>query len=240
MKTNAKLLLTIFIAVLLVSISVFAVNAGDENIWTDQWNYYPEQTVPIHGEYFAEGTYAIPVQRPDGTFVTGDGTFTTGFDNITSATDGTFTYNYQLDGILGIYTVKVYNSPWSGDWTETPLASTTFQDAPPQVDLTQLANGRADDPATTQEWIKGNVNPNKAHYMEGYSIPYRGVMSNLPWNTPIWVEFGYDTLKNDKHALDYLTHYNNINDPSHYLVFGHNPEEILPTFDIPELNPAVY
>ncbi|MEM2738887.1 MAG: hypothetical protein QXK93_07880 [Candidatus Bathyarchaeia archaeon] len=57
----------------------------------------------------------------------GDGT-TPGWDTIQTDADGCFTYQYKLDGIEGLYEVRVYNSPWSGQLTETPLATATFTD----------------------------------------------------------------------------------------------------------------
>lgn len=54
-------------------------------------------------------------------------------------------------------------------------------------------------------------------------------LTNLPTGTPITIIFGYDTKHSDKHAIDYLTHYDRIDNPSHNSVFGHTQETINPT-----------
>src|SRR5438128_1473639 len=43
------------------------------------------------------------------------------------------------------------------------------------------------------------------------------------------VDVGYDSTPSSKHAIDFLTQYDLINDPSHSLAFGHPPECIDPT-----------
>ncbi|HUS82702.1 MAG TPA: hypothetical protein VM013_05545, partial [Dehalococcoidia bacterium] len=86
--------------------------------------------------------------RPDGTIVKGDGTFTPGWDTVRSNAAGAFTYLYQLDGIPGLYEARVYASPWDGNLSTSPIASTTFTDgnvkvlaAPSGVTFTLIATG---------------------------------------------------------------------------------------------------
>src|SRR5947207_14690599 len=43
----------------------------------------------------------------------------------------------------------------------------------PAGDLDQCANGPADAPTTTCEWINGNLGASKAHYREDDSVPFR-------------------------------------------------------------------
>ena len=96
---------------------------------TDKDDYSPEGIVTITGGGFAPNTlYAIPVIRPDGSIVTGDGSFSCGWDTVQSRGSGAFTYRYQLDGIVGIYEVRAYPSPWDGNLSEIPLATITFTD----------------------------------------------------------------------------------------------------------------
>ena len=118
-------------------------------ITTDKDDYFSDETVTITGGGFAPDTdYAVPVIRPDGTIVTGDGTFTPGWDSVSSDGVGAFTYLYQLDGIPGLYEARVYPSPWDGNLSESPIASTTFSDgnvkvfaAPSGVTFTLIATG---------------------------------------------------------------------------------------------------
>ncbi len=96
---------------------------------TDKNDYSPQGIVTLTGGGFAPNTlYDIPVIRPDGSIVTGDGSFSCGWDAVQSHGSGAFTYRYQLDGIVGMYEVRTYPSPWSGDLSEIPLATVTFTD----------------------------------------------------------------------------------------------------------------
>jgi uncharacterized repeat protein (TIGR01451 family) len=112
-------------------LGILTVNGLDNpTITTDKPDYTPGETVSISGSGFdASGSYAIPVIRPDGGIVVGDGSFTDGWDNITADGSGCFTYPYILDGVEGLYTVRVYNSPWNGDLSALAIAETMFTDA---------------------------------------------------------------------------------------------------------------
>ena len=65
----------------------------------------------------------VEVERPDGSIVLGDGSFLPGSDSVMTDVNGVFVYKYQLNGIEGLYTVRVY------DEIETMLATTTFTDS---------------------------------------------------------------------------------------------------------------
>ncbi|HYV30465.1 MAG TPA: hypothetical protein VEO53_05075, partial [Candidatus Binatia bacterium] len=47
------------------------------------------------------------------------------------------------------------------------------------ADLWQGRNGAADAPTSPVDWVKGNVGPSHSHFVEGYSIPYRLVLTDL-------------------------------------------------------------
>ena len=103
--------------------------------------------------------------------------------------------------------------------------------AGPTADLDQCRNGSAASPNNCLDlgggtgWVNGNVGSSGAHLLESYSIPYRVVMKNLPLNTSITLTLGYDIKHSDKHAIDYLTHYNRL-EP--HFQFGHAAETIDP------------
>ena len=102
----------------------------------------------------------------------------------------------------------------------------------PAANLDQIRNGAADSPNDPGEWVNGNAGKQNAHYVEKYSIGYRVIMSNLPTDgTPITIELGYDVSHSSKVAIDWLTDVNNINNPPHYSVFGHDPEYFDPTYE---------
>jgi hypothetical protein len=99
---------------------------------SDKPDYQPGETAVIYGSRLQpDASYDVPVIRPDGAIMTGDGTGTSGWDTVTADSVGHFAYNYQLDGIQGLYTLEVYPSPWGGPGSgEVPLATATFSDCP--------------------------------------------------------------------------------------------------------------
>ncbi len=80
--------------------------------------------------------------------------------------------------------------------------------ANPSANLDQCANGSLASPnvpaCNPDEWVNGNVNESKAHYLEGDSIPYRLRLANLALSSHT-VTIEWDTTKSGKHALDYIT-----------------------------------
>ncbi|HLE99426.1 MAG TPA: hypothetical protein VI540_05960, partial [Gaiellaceae bacterium] len=105
------------------------------------------------------------------------------------------------------------------------------QSAPgqPAANLDQCRNGGfpGTAPCTGSNWVNGNAGAANAHYVEGYSIPYRAVLTNLPTDgTVIELTLGYDSKHSDKHALDFLTHFDRL-EP--HAPFGHAAEDVDPT-----------
>jgi uncharacterized repeat protein (TIGR01451 family) len=220
MKTRtAKLLVSLMLAASLISLAYSMVKVNGANqpvIWTDKPDYYPEETVTIFGSNFlANAQITASVTRPDSTV-----------NNwaVTSDSDGNFTTTYQLDGIQGTYTVV------ATDGTNT--ANTTFTDAQPAANLDQVRNGAFDSPISPADWVNGNVGSQTGHYVEGYSIPYRCTMTDMPIGATVMLTIEYDIKHSSKNAIDYLTNYSRINDPSHQLVFGHSPEVIDPLIGV--------
>jgi len=230
---TAKLLVGLMLATSLLLLAYTMVSVyGTATIWTDKPGYSSGETVSIYGSGFTPNVYYdIPVIRPDGSIVHGDGSSTLGWDKVQASAYGRFIYYYKLDGIEGLYEVRVYNSPWSGSLDQTPLAATTFIDPPPKCNLDQIRNGAYDDPWDPAEWVNGNAGAKNAHYVEGYSIGYRLRMTDLPLQS-ITLIMGYDIRHSSRNAIDYLTSYNRINSPYlHQDVFGHPAETIDPLID---------
>ncbi|MGD2144964.1 MAG: hypothetical protein PVF54_10845, partial [Anaerolineae bacterium] len=178
----------------------------DPTVTTDKADYAPGETVIITGTGFSANTdYVLIVIRPDDEV-----------DSVTVTSDGggTFTYAYQLNGILGTYEVRVYPSGWQGDLSVEPLASTTFTDKP-SANIDQCASGAVKDlPDSTQcitdSWQNGNLNANQAHYFEGDSVPYRTIMDGeLSIGETYTVTLNWDVSKvsggEHQHTIDYLT-----------------------------------
>jgi hypothetical protein len=114
--------------------------------------------------------------------------------------------------------------------------------ASPSADLDQCRNGPADAPVncTGDAWVNGNVGAQQGHLAEGYSIPYRTRMFELPPNTQVSLVLGYDIKHSDANAIDYLTYFERLDSPpgSHLLTFGHPPEIVDPTSGVTFTGPT--
>src|SRR5262245_3374484 len=60
----------------------------------------------------------------------------------------------------------------------TSLSTPAFA-APPRADLDQARNGGAGSPNNPVQFVNGDANAVNSHYIEGQSIPYRLVLTNL-------------------------------------------------------------
>ena len=99
-------------------------------------------------------------------------------------------------------------------------------------------DGRVAEPMsrTGRRWIGLGVRQRRrfsqAHLLEGYSIPYRAVLTSLPIGTTITLVLGYDIKNGGANAIDYLASYNRL---LPHGVFHPTPELINPRSDIPAL-----
>ncbi len=116
--------------------------------------------------------------------------------------------------------------------------------ANPAADLDQCRNGAAaspvdcDHPGGNDGWVNGNAGQSNSHYIEGYSIPYRLRMTDLPVGNPITVTLKYNIRHSGKTAIDFLTETSSDRLEPH-LGFGHDAEAIEPTADIPGMGNPV-
>jgi hypothetical protein len=82
-------------------------------------------------------------------------------------------------------------------------------EAKPAANLDQCANGPNGtvfcNDSLNAGWQNGNLNANQARYFEGDSVPYRSRISGLTVGNTYTVTIQWDTTKQSKHALDYLT-----------------------------------
>src|SRR5262249_3127535 len=96
------------------------------------------------------------------------------------------------------------------------------------ADLWQARNGPPDLPTSPVDWVKGNPGPFNAHLVEGYSVPYRLVMTGLsPGRHALVIE--WDTRQGGKNAIDYLTHYDRLT--PHNQFGAHTNAEIIRPLD---------
>ncbi len=134
MSIRRPILIPLFLAII-GAIAIFGVAApgpahASPAVTTDKPDYAPNETVVITGTGFNTGDVLdVVVIRPNGSIVKGDGSQAPGWDTVTAAPGGGFTYNYQLDGIVGPYTIQVYAHPWNGPESfDVPMAVTYFTD----------------------------------------------------------------------------------------------------------------
>ncbi len=103
------------------------------------------------------------------------------------------------------------------------------------ANIDQIRNGVLGvySPTPLADWVNGNAGPSNAHFAEGYSIPYRMSISALTGtsSTVHHLIIEWDTKDQNGHAIDYITHYQNLNNPtgSHLVTFGHGAEVVDPT-----------
>ena len=103
----------------------------------------------------------------------------------------------------------------------------------PAGNLDQIRNGSAASPDDPANWVNGNAGPSNAHFAEGYSIPYRLHITGLSSGSHVAI-IEWDTKHGNGHAIDYITHYSNLDNPagSHQATFKHDAEIIDPTIGI--------
>ncbi|MBO9732422.1 MAG: hypothetical protein J7623_27520 [Chitinophaga sp.] len=78
------------------------------------------------------------------------------------------------------------------------------------ANLDQGANGKSTAPTSPVDWVNGNLNSNQAHFLEGYSVPYRAILTNLTVNKSYTLVIGLDVMNSGKHALDYITQFQRL------------------------------
>jgi hypothetical protein len=216
--TKSARRLALLVAIVLGMLSLFAgaAIAAGETWTTGKADYSPGEVVDFSGASYVPGvTYAVPVLRPDGSIVTVDPEThlaTPGWHTATADADGILLYDYQLNGVEGLYEGRVYPADWLGYWSETPIASVLFTDGPPAVqNLWQCQPGPFDigtfECATVgpNGWKTGN---NDGPFLEGDTVPYRTRFLNLVVGNEYRIQIEWDTSKAGKHALDYLKTYN--------------------------------
>jgi SprB repeat len=92
------------------------------------------------------------------------------------------------------------------------------------ADLDQGKNGRATAP-TPINWTNQNLNSNSSHYVEGYSVPYRMVVTGLSAGTHT-LDIEWDIKNGGANAIDFITTFNRLE--PHITQYGHAAEVIDP------------
>lgn len=109
------------------------------------------------------------------------------------------------------------------------------------ANLDQARNGSQTGPVSPVDFQNGNAGSSNSHYVEGQSIPYRAVLTDLPVGASITLTLGFDIKHSGKHAIDYLTSYNRLQ--PHFYASHSTPENVDPlaglsgTFSAPMMFP---
>ena len=113
------------------------------------------------------------------------------------------------------------------------LLSTNVSAQQPKADLDQAKNGgnSGPNPISPINWVNGNLGSSNSHYREGYSVPYRSVMTNLPLGNPITIIIGFDIKHSNRNAIDYLTYFRR-NEPHTGWLPEHGEEDVNPILGV--------
>ncbi|HKY27357.1 MAG TPA: hypothetical protein VJM12_05360, partial [Pyrinomonadaceae bacterium] len=180
-----------------------AAQSDEASVSTDKLHYEPGETVQISGSGFQpHERVTLQVRHHDRREEVGPG-----YDpwDVYADSDGRIKSSWLVNP-----------EEQHGTWLEVRakgvdsgrFAMVFFTD-PANADLDQCANGPASAPVpcTLDAWQNGNVNQNQAHYKEGDSVPYRMKFDQLVIGGTNTLTISWDTTKNGKHAIDYLTDY---------------------------------
>jgi hypothetical protein len=131
MKKILTIAIAIFVSIIVITAFTRFARAENAQIWTDKPDYSPGETVIIRGSGFLNDTEITgTVIRPT-TPETVDA-----WANV-SDSDGDFVYEYQLDGIIGAYTVTATDEAGN-------TATITFTDTPVQLTIASTTGGTVD------------------------------------------------------------------------------------------------
>jgi len=220
MKTTQKFLtaagIATFIAVVLAGAS--STKKTPATVITNKSDYTPGDTVTITGSGFAPNeSVSLHIAESNNTkpwdnFATPDAFGNFSNSQFAVPPDFGVTFSLSATGLSSSLTA-----------TTTFTSSGQAPSAPssPAGSLNQYRNGKvgcnsgpcvACSPADVAGWVNGNAGASNSHYVEGQSIPYREVMTNVPAGT-VTIVLEYDTLHSGVHAIDYLTSFQRINEP---------------------------
>ncbi len=187
-------------------------SATGATITSDKADYKPGSTVTLTGAAWAsnEQVHIVVNDSIGQTWKLESGINGAAQDPVADGSGG-FTYAFSLPTqFISDYDVTA-TGPVSG------TATTTFTDG--GAVLSQCQNGGVGDPLEPCEggsppdggagphgfknYEPGNVNGGKGHWGEGEFLPYRTILSGVASGTHT-LDIRYDTVNNNKHALDYL------------------------------------
>ncbi len=173
-------------------------------LYTEKGVYFFGEDVAVRGEGFnAFDTVLIRVRRTDVATIDG-------FPEVV-ATEWTVIADHQ-GAVNTVWNVNFPGTRFAIDAIGSGsklVAGTEFIVFAHTANLDQCRNGTRDAPndCTGSNWVNGDLNASQAHYIEGESVPYRLILSNLALGLHN-VTIEYDSTESAKHSIDYLTTYN--------------------------------
>lgn len=108
------------------------------------------------------------------------------------------------------------------------LLGFSFSSLGQSVNIDQGANGDLSNLNSPVVWQNGDLNVNNSHYVEGHSVPYRLIMTNLPHSgtDTITLTMNFDITQSNAYALDFITGDSNL---TPHAFIGHStPEAVDP------------
>lgn len=191
----------------ILTTNVFPQTVQD-NSWlkliTDKLDYSPTDMVVISGSGFIPNKdYSLEIVSTDAPPVD----FTT---QVKADSWGNISYTYQLDGnYRPNYTVYIKNGV-------VVVMTTTFTDTSLKKDFAQCANNDSPTPAGQCHWIGSALQNSNSDYGEGMTVPQRIVFTDIPATTGNihTLTFSHQATKGGIHAYDFLTAYNQSDNPA--------------------------
>lgn len=187
-------------------------------VTTDRTDYTPGMTVLITGAGWQPGeTVTIHLdETPD--VCPSPHVWTVVADGGGNITDESFTLDVIHIGV----TFDLQATGQLSGFT----ASAVFTDAAANLD--QARNGPIGSPNNPVQWVNGNVNASQAHMVEGFSVPYRMIITDLTNGSHTLVIEWDITASGGQHAIDYITHYDRL-EPHNQFGAHTTPEAVNPT-----------
>ena len=188
----------------LLAVPVIAQGA---TLVSDKSDYPPGATAVLTGAGFGAGeTMTLQVLHADGSPSNGlahDAWY------VVADVEGAFVTTWRVceDDCVGALLRATAIGQTSGS-----EASCLFTDAPcvGAANLDQARNGAQSSVVSPVDMQNGNLGAQQSHYVEGQSVPYRAVLTDLPVGESITLTLGFDIKHSNRHALDYLTHYDRL------------------------------
>jgi hypothetical protein len=119
---------------------------------------------------------------------------------------------HRLGNLKTIKTTKMKNTRFGGIGLIVQLICLLCTQAFGATTFEQTRNGGiGDPPINPADWVNGNAGASNSHYVEGESIGYRLVLTGLSTGSHT-AEIEWDIRSDSKNAIDYITHYQRINE----------------------------